>query len=235
MQAVILAGGLGTRLRPLTEQIPKVMVPVSGKPFLFYLLELLKSQGVKDIILCVGYRREQIKKSFEDRRRLGVRIQYSEEREGLLGTGGALKRAQNLLDNCFLVVNGDTYLPINYKGVENSFIKSGKMALMVVYDNKEDTGVKNNVELDDDLMVIRYDKKKSDAGLKHVEAGALFLKREALSLIEDGCPISLEKGLYPALIQQRELAAYVTGQRFYDIGMQQQIRIIEEHLERGFR
>lgn len=233
MQAVILAGGLGTRLKPLTEHIPKVMVSVSGKPFLLYLLELLKNQGIKDVVLCIGYRGEQIKKFFSDGRNAGVKIQYSEEKEGLLGTGGALKKAQNILESHFLIINGDTYLPINYREVDKFFINRGKKALMVVYDNREDTGVKNNVELDDDLMVTRYDKEKSDAGLRHVEAGVLLLKREALNLIEGNYPISLENGLYPALIRVGELAAYVTGQRFYDIGTLQQLKILEERLEKG--
>jgi len=102
---------------------------------------------------------------------------------------------------------------------------------MMVYDNREDTGVKNNVELDDDSVVIRYDKEKLDSNLKYVEAGVLVLKREALDLIEKGHSISLEKGLYPILIQQRELAAYITKQRFYDIGTPERLRIFEEFLK----
>ncbi|MBT9133259.1 MAG: hypothetical protein DDT33_01795 [Firmicutes bacterium] len=102
---------------------------------------------------------------------------------------------------------------------------------MVVYDNRKDTGVKNNVELDRDLMVIRHDKESSDPGLKYVEAGVLALKREALGLMKEGCSVSLERGLYPGLIQQKELAAYVTDQRFYDIGTPEQQRIFEEFLK----
>lgn len=233
MQAVILAGGLGTRLRPLTEQIPKVMVPVRGKPFLLYLLKLLKNQGVNDIVLCIGYLGKEVRDFFGNGESLGVRIRYSEEKKRLLGTGGALKQAQSLLDDHFFVINGDTYLPIDYSEVEGAFLKCNKKAVMVVYDNQEDTGVKNNVELDNDLMVIRHDKESSVSSLRYVEAGVLALRREALDLMGEGCPISLEKGLYPTLIQQRELAAYVTEQRFYDIGTPDQQRIFEEFLKRG--
>jgi len=232
MQAVILAGGLGTRLKPLTERVPKVMLPVNGKPFLLHLLQLLKSQELNDIILCIGYLGEQIKNFFQDGDSLKTRIRYSEEKEGLLGTGGSLKQAQILLDENFFVINGDTYLPIDYGEVERAFIRCSKKALMVVYDNKEDTGVRSNVELDDDSMVVRHDKENIDPNLKYVEAGVLVLRQEALALIKEGHLISLEKGLYPTLIQQRELAAYITTQRFYDIGTPEQLKILEEFLKR---
>lgn len=231
MQAAILAGGLGTRLSPITEQIPKVMVSVNGKPFLLHLLELLKSQEINDIILCIGYMGEQVRTSFGDGRRFGLKIRYSQERETLLGTGGALKQAQNLLNNHFFVINGDTYLPIDYTEVERSFIRCGKKALMVVYDNREDTGVKNNVELDADLMVIRHDKKKTDHSLKYVEAGVLVLSQEVLDFIKGISPVSLEEELYPTLIEQKEIAAYITNQRFYDIGTPEQLKIFEEFLK----
>lgn len=232
MQVVILAGGLGVRLSPLTEQVPKVMVPVNGKPFLLHLLELLKSQEINDIILCIGYMGEQVRLFFGDGKRRGHKIRYSEERERLLGTGGALKQAQNLLDKHFFAINGDTYLPIDYTEVERFFIRCGKKALMVVYDNRENTGVRNNVELDKEGMVVRYDKERLDPGLKYVEAGVLILSREVLDIIEEGYPVSLEKQLYPALIQQKEVATYITKQRFYDIGNLERLRTFEEFLKR---
>jgi NDP-sugar pyrophosphorylase family protein len=231
MQAVILAGGLGTRLGPLTKETPKVMVSINGQPFLLHLLQLLKSQKIKDIILSIGYLGQQVRDFFGNGKSLGVSLRYSEEKEKLLGTGGALKQAQSLLDDYFLVLNGDTYLPVDYRDVERTFLKHNKKAIMVVYDNQEDTGVKNNVALDNDLMVVRYDKESSTSSLKYVEAGALVFRRETLSLIKEKDPVSLEKGLYPALIQQREMAAYVTQQRFYDIGTPKQQRVFAEFLQ----
>jgi len=231
MQAVILAGGLGKRLKPLTEGIPKVMVSVNGKPFLLHLLQLLKSQGISDIVLCIGYLGQQVRDFFGNGEILGVNIRYSEEREKLLGTGGALKQAQSLLANYFLLINGDTYLPIDYADVEKAFLRRAKKALMVVYDNQEDTGTKNNVALDDNLMVKRYDKESLAPSLKYVEAGALVLRQEVLSLIKEGDSISLEEGFYATLIQQGELAAYVTKQRFYDIGLPEQRVIFEGFLK----
>lgn len=233
MQTIILAGGLGTRLRPLTEEIPKVMVSVNGKPFLLHLLQLLKGQGISDIVLCIGYLGQQVRDFFGNGEILGMNIRYSEEREKLFGTGGALKQAQSLLANYFLVINGDTYLPIDYADVEKAFLRRAKKALTVVYNNQEDTGTKNNVALDDNLMVIRYDKESPTSSLKYVDAGALVLRQEVLELINEGSSISLEEGLYNTLIQQGELAAYVTQQRFYDIGLLEQKRIFEGFLKGG--
>jgi NDP-sugar pyrophosphorylase family protein len=232
MQAVILAGGLGTRLGPLTKGTPKVMVPVNGKPFLLYLLRLLKSQKIKDIILSIGYLGQQVRDFFGNGDSLGVSLRYSEEKEGLLGTGGALKQAQDLLDDYFLAINGDTYLPVDYRDVERTFLKRNKKAVMVVYDNQKDTGVKNNVALDNNLMVVRYDKGSPSPSLKYVESGVLVLQQETLNLIKERVPVSLEKGLYPALIEQREMAAYVTRKRFYDIGTPQQQMVFAEFLKR---
>jgi NDP-sugar pyrophosphorylase family protein len=233
MQAVILAGGLGTRLRPLTEKIPKVMVSVNGKPFLVHLLQLLKGQGINDIVLCIGYRGQQVKNFFGNGEALGVNLRYSEEKGKLLGTGGALKQAQSLLDNYFLVINGDTYLPIDYREVEKAFLRRGKKALMVVYDNRDDTEVKNNVALDDNLIVRNYDKKSPEPSSEYVEAGVLALKKEVLNLLKEGDAISLEAGLYPDLIRQGEMMAYIARQRFYDIGLPEQKKIFEEFLKRG--
>lgn len=209
------------------------MFSVSGKPFLLHLLELLQYQEINNIILCVAYLGEQIKDFFGDGGGFGIRIRYSEDGGKLLGTGGALRQAQDLLDDYFLIINGDTYLPINYKEVESSFFHRGKKAMMVVYNNEEGTGVRNNVKLDSDLIVIKYEKEKPAPNLKYVEAGALALTRRALGVIEDGSPISLETGLYPALIRQRQLAAYITTQRFYDIGTWEQIEVFRRFLMRG--
>ncbi len=230
MQGVILAGGLGTRLMPRTESIPKVMLSVNGQPFIVHLLRLLKQNGIHEIVLCIGYLGEQVKEYLGNGSKWGLKIAYSEEKGQLLGTGGALKQACSLLNEHFLVVNGDTYLPILYNEVEESFLRRDKKALMVVYDNGEDTGVKNNVALNGDLMVLRHDKEKPDPELKYVEAGVLALAREVLDIIPGDCSVSLEEGLYPALIKQRNLEAFATRQRFFDIGTSEHLRVFESFL-----
>jgi NDP-sugar pyrophosphorylase family protein len=231
LQVVILAGGLGTRLGELTRDMPKVMISFAGRPFLYYVLQLLKNQGIKDVVICSGYLGEQIEDFFGDGHRLGVNIKYSQEEEKLLGTGGALKQARHMLDGLFLVLNGDTYLPVDYHEIEEKHLRLGRKALMVVYNNEIDTGVRNNIALDRNRMVVRYDRESASPDLKYVEAGAVFLRREALDFIPDGVPISLEDGIYRYLIEQGELAAHISEQRFYDIGTLEQQRVFEELME----
>ena len=233
MQAAILIGGLGTRLGALTERLPKAMVLVNGRPFLIYLLELLREQGVDDIVMCIGYRGEQIMDFVGDGQSLGLKVRYSREEGELLGTGGALKQAQPLLDEYFFVINGDTYLPIDYSKIQHTLLQRSELAIMVVYDNEDFTGVRHNVRIDEDSMVVAYDKESSAIDLKFTEAGVLFCWREVLDFMEAGRTFSLEKGFYSTLIQQRELAAYVTKQRFYDIGTPEQLKVFERFLQMG--
>ncbi len=232
MQAVILAGGLGTRLGELTRAMPKAMMPFHSRPFLYYVIKLLNDQGIKDIVVCVGYLGEQIKEFFGDGCEMGVRIRYSEERGKLLGTGGALKQARDMLDRYFLVLNGDTYLPIDYHEVEKKYLIHGRKALMVVYNNEVDTGVKNNIALDNDKMVVRYDKGGVSPELNYVEAGAVILQKEALDFIPKNVAISLEDGIYRYLIEQGELAAHIVRQRFYDIGTSEQQQAFAEFMKK---
>ena len=235
MQGIILAGGLGARLRPLTKELAKFMVLVHDKPFGGYLLQLLRDNGIDHIVLCVGYLGEQIKNYLVDGKRLGINVTYSEETMQLLGTAGALRQAKSLLDDHFFVINGDTYLPIDYRQVEKCFLIRHKKGLMVVYHGKEKVGISNNVGLDDDLMVVKYNKRNSNASLKYVDAGVSVFRREVVDNIIEGCSISLEEGLYAALIKQRELAGYVINQRFYDIGTPKQLKTFEKYLRKELR
>ncbi len=232
MQAVILAGGLGTRLGELTRAMPKVMISFHGRPFLYYIMRLLENQGIKDIVICAGYRGEQVRDFFGDGQEMGVNIKYSEEGKKLLGTGGALKQAQDMLDNYFLVLNGDTYLPIDYHEMEERYLQLGRKALMVVYNNKVDTGVRNNIALGNDKMVVRYDKEGTSPELSYVEAGAVILRKEVLGFVPEGVPISLEDGIYRYLIEQGELAAHIIKKRFYDIGTPERQKVFEEMLKK---
>jgi D-glycero-D-manno-heptose 1,7-bisphosphate phosphatase/D-glycero-alpha-D-manno-heptose 1-phosphate guanylyltransferase len=143
MQTVILCSGWGTRLRPLTYQIPKVMVPVKGKPFLEYQLKLLKKNNLKDIVLCIGYLGDQIKNYFKNGENLGINILYSDGKTPLK-TGGELKRARDLLEDEFLLLNGDTFLNIDYQDLISCFQREKKLATMVVFQNQPKI-TKNNV------------------------------------------------------------------------------------------
>lgn len=230
MQAVILAGGLGTRLGAITAQVPKPMVPVAGVPYLEHQFRMLARQSIRDVVVLTGYLGHILEDYFGDGRRVGLSIQYSRETTPL-GTGGALRLAAHLLDEEFLVFYGDSYLPIDYQDVARSLATSGSTGLVVVYDNRmADTSVRNNIAVDREGFVVRYDKEAvNDARLEFVEAGILAFRRSVIGLIPEGI-VSLEKDVYSNLIASRQLRAYQTPERFYDIGTPDRLRAFEEYL-----
>jgi mannose-1-phosphate guanylyltransferase len=235
MQAVILAGGLGTRLGSLTERIPKPLVPVAGVPYLEHQLRLLARQSIRDVVLLTGYLGQAIEDCFGDGGSLGLSLRYSRE-PSPLGTGGALRLAAPLIADPFLLIYGDSYLPIDYREVVSALDHAALDRLpvtgvVVVYDDREGrTSVRNNIAIGEDGLVIRYDKDSvDDASLKFVEAGVLAFRRSIIDLIPEGV-VSLEKDLFPQLIATRQLRAYPTGQRFYDIGTPERLRVFEEYL-----
>ena len=228
MQAVILAGGLGTRLWPLTREIPKPMAPVAGAPYLEHQLKLLARQRIGDIVLLTGYLGEQIEEYFGDGQRWNLRIHYSREMTPL-GTGGALREARSLLAETFLVIYGDSYLPIPYAEVLALLEDSRATGVVVVYDNRfGDTSVRKNIALDEQCRVIRYNKESmDDPSLTHVEAGVLAFGRRMLDLLPPEGAVSLEKEIFPQLIARGDLLAYRTQQRFYDIGTPERLLAIQ--------
>lgn len=232
MQCVILAGGLGTRLRPVTLTIPKPMVPVLGKPYLQIQLEELKRQGIAKALLLVGYLGEKIRDHFGDGRRIGMELDYSFERE-LLGTGGALKLAEEKIGGDFVVIYGDSFLPLDYAAFEAAFRRAGTEGMIAVYrDPSGSTRVRGNVALSPEGLVARYDKTSSAADLDWVEAGVLAFRHAVLRRIPAGRAVSLERDIYPELIRERALAGYRSAHRFFDIGTEERIRDMEAWLTR---
>ena len=221
MQMVVLVGGLGTRLRPLTDRIPKSLVRVNERPFLDYQLALFRDAGFRDIVLCAGYLAEQIEACFGDGRGLGLRIRYGVERNGLLGTAGAVRQAEHLLDEEFFLTYGDSYLVMDYGGLLRSFRRQGKLAAMVVYRN-DDRLERSNVVIEDGL-VKAYDKERRLPGMRYINFGVSLLRKDALRLVPAGVPYSQEDW-YGDLIERRELLAFETEQRFYEIGSPQGLR-----------
>lgn len=215
MQAVILAGGEGTRLRPLTADLPKAMVSVAGKPFLEHEINLLKRNSVKDLVICIGYHGEPIRDYFGDGGSFGVRIRYSEDGPELLGTAGSLKKASDLLFDRFFVTFGDAYPILDYNECWNHFLRMGKMALMVVWMNSNKYGRSNTVVRDG--LVTFYSKKERSVGMEYVEFGVTFIDKRAVEMVPDDYPVDLEV-LYGELISRNEMAALQVKQRIYDIG-----------------
>jgi NDP-sugar pyrophosphorylase family protein len=229
MQIVILAGGLGTRLWPLTKEVPKPMVPVAGVPWLERQLQLIAKQGLRDVVILTAYLGEQIENYFGDGRQLGLSIRYSREAEPL-GTGGALRDARPLLEELFVVIYGDSYLPIDYSEVGRRLGATEALGALVVYQDRDgSTGVRGNVALAEHGVVSRYDKAAvDDPELAYIDAGVIALRREAIDAAPVQGRVSLEQEVFPRLIERRALIGLPTAQRFYDIGTFARLHAIEE-------
>jgi len=215
MQAVILAGGLGTRQRPLTETVPKVLIPVRGRPFVDYQLDLLRKSGIDDFVFCVGHLGESVERHLGDGSAYGCSIRYSFDGPRLLGPAGALKHAERLLQNRFFVTYGDAYLRAPYGEIMETLGASGKLAVMAVYRNENRFGRSDVVVRGS--AVVRYDKKNRVKGMDWINYGVSALRKEALALIpeEEFCD---EEAFYGALIRRKELRAFEVKERFYEIG-----------------
>ena len=226
MQVVILAGGLATRLGGLTRNQPKSMIRIQGKPFLAYQLELLKKAGMEEIVVCIGHLGEQIETYFGGGERHGVRLRYSVEKT-LLGTAGALKNAGYLLDGPFLVMYGDSYLPIDFGSVTRYFQSQEKLALMTVFRNY-DRFDRSNTAIEGNL-VTEYDKKAKTQRMVYIDYGASVFRKKVLEMIPEDRHYSLEE-LFRQLITTKDLLAYQVQERFYEIGSAQGLRQFEDYI-----
>lgn len=215
MQMVILAGGLATRLRPLTINQPKSLLMINGRPFLEYQLQLLKDYEMRNVLLCVGHKGELIRGYFGEGKEVGVKLSYSFDGKKLLGTAGALKKAYPLLNDKFFLMYGDSFLPFDYQKIEKSFQGSDKLSLLVVYKNQNRLD-KSNVAIEDGLVKV-YDKNPKEQNLEYIDAGLSVLRKEVLNLVPEDEPYDLQD-LYKTLVWQEEMLAYEVKQRFYEIG-----------------
>ena len=210
----ILAGGLATRLRPITEKIPKSLVPVAGKPFLAHQLELLYSRGIRRVVLCVGYLGEMIECDYGNAA-FGIQLDYSFDGAKLLGTGGAIKRALPKLGDEFFVLYGDSYLPIEYRPVAEFFNRSGKLGCMTVYHNEGRYDTSNVVFANGEIKV--YDKKARLPEMRHIDYGLSLFKAEAFDSYSAEQPFDLAE-VMGKLVREKQLAGYEVKERFYEIG-----------------
>ncbi len=231
MQVAILAGGLATRLGGLAKNWPKSMLQIQGKPFLEYQLEFLKRGEIEDIVLCVGHMGEQIEQYFGDGRKYGVKIRYSRE-DKPLGTAGALKRAEKLLDDPFFTMFGDSFINLDFGRVMAHFNSQNKPALMTVYKNHDRYG-RSNTEIEGTL-VKKFSKKEKTADMVYIEYGVDLFRKEALDMIPENEPYSLDD-LFPRLIEREELLAFEVNDRFYEIGSLQGLREFERFIKGGVK
>ena len=215
MKVAILAGGLATRLRPISETIPKSLLEIAGRPFIFHQLDLLRSAGITDAVLCVGHLGERIEEAVGDGSSCGVRVTYSHDGDALIGTGGALRRAQSLLGELFFVLYGDSYLDVDYLEIGQAFRRSGRSGLMTVFKNQGKWDTSNVVY--DGRRIVRYDKSHRDPQMEYIDYGLGVLNTTTLSRIPLGQRYDLAD-LYRALIDEQDLAGFEVANRFYEMG-----------------
>ena len=215
LPVALLAGGLATRLRPITAKIPKLLVEVAGEPFFSHQLKLLKAAGLTRIVLCVGYLGEQIVDLYKDGSAYGVDIKYSFDGAKLLGTAGALIQAMPLLGDSFYVLYGDSYLPIDYRKIGDHFLASGKKGLMTVFENKGLYDSSNVWFQNGEIKV--YDKKVKLPEMKHIDYGLGLFKASAFESYSKTEVVDLAE-VQKSLVSQKELCGYEMRERFYEIG-----------------
>ncbi len=230
LPVAILAGGLATRLRPITEKIPKALVDVVGRPFVVRQLEYLRSQGVGLVVLCLGYLGEQVEALVGDGSAFGMEVRYSWDGPRLLGTGGALKRALPLLGEQFFVFYGDSYLPVDFREVERNFLASGKPALMTVLRNGNRWD-KSNV-LFRDGGIAEYNKRAPRPEMAHIDYGLGVLSAPVLENAPANEPFDLAD-IYHDLSVQGLLAGYEVFERFYEIGSPKGLEETIEFFRKG--
>lgn len=229
LPVAILAGGLATRLRPITETIPKSLVAVAGQPFIVRQLSYLHDQGVGYVVLCVGHLGGMIEAVVGDGSALGVAVAYSADGPTLLGTGGALKRALPRLGDRFFVLYGDSFLPVDFGAVESVFAHSGHDALMTVLRN-DDRWDKSNVIFRDGKLV-GYDKRAPRPEMTHIDYGLGVLSASILARYPDDRPFDLAD-VYHDLAAEGRLAGLEVHQRFYEIGSYDGLRDAEAYFSR---
>jgi NDP-sugar pyrophosphorylase family protein len=225
LPVLILAGGLGTRLRRVVPDRPKGLAVIGNESFLEIQVRLLRNQGARRFVLCVGHRAAQIKTALGDGRQWGVRIDYSVEEGGLLGTAGALKLAARFFLPRALVVNGDTFFPLDYGRFVRRHLQElqGEPPLAsLVLARAADRGGFGHVDLDiSKRTVVEFrEKSPSDARKKRwLNAGVYLLEREVLDFVPRNKPCSLERDVFPQILAAgRRLAASTTLRPFFDIG-----------------
>jgi MurNAc alpha-1-phosphate uridylyltransferase len=228
MQAVILAGGLATRLGERTRTIPKALLPIAGRPFLAWQLEALQRSGFSEVVLCISHLGSQIREFLGDGAAFGVNVAYSEDGPKLLGTGGALRRALAVLAPRFLVTYGDSYLPFDYSApLRDLEAHPEALGTMSVFENLG-AWDQSNTEVRGE-HVARYEKGGSYAALRYIDYGAIALCRDVIAERSAEAPFGLDQ-VQTELARLGKLRAYAARERFYEIGSELGIRDLEAKL-----
>ncbi len=229
IQAVILAGGRGTRLRPLTDTRPKPMIPFHGKPFLEYLIELLREQGFTRVLMLLGYLPGLVQDYFGDGRRWGIQIDYQVSAVED-DTGRRLKLAESRIDPLFLFLYCDNYWPMPFEAMWRHYQRLQIPAMLTVYRNA-DRYTRDNVQLDASGRILLYDKDRTAPGLGGVDIGFGLFRREVVERLPEG-NVCFERVAYPELAAAGQLGAYVTDHRYYSVSSHERLTVTEQFLAR---
>lgn len=231
LPVAILAGGLGMRLRPFTDNHPKVMARIGGKPFVHYLLEMLRSHDICHVVMCVGYQGEQIQNYVADGAWLGLKVEYVYDKRSdgpvSYGTANAIRHALPSLGKCFWAINGDTYLDIDYGAVEKYYRTNQLTNLMVVYRN-ENRLWPSNVELANG-QIQAYSKDNPTSQMQYIDAGAAILQAAVFEADDTADSLSV---LYSRLVVRDQLAVFEVDQEFYEINSSTGLKRSAQYLQR---
>lgn len=230
LPVAILAGGLATRLRPLTERIPKALVPVAGKPFVEWQLDYLSTQGIERVVICAGYLGDEIVRQIGDGGRFGLKVEYSFDGDQPLGTAGAILRALPRLGEVFFVLYGDSFLPVSFARVEAAFKGSAFAGLMTVLHN-ENRWDRSNVNFRNGRL-LEYNKSSPSAEMEYIDYGLSILTANAMVVHHTDLPADLSN-VFRAMSLRGELGGLEVQERFYEIGTFGGLEEAERYFKEG--
>lgn len=230
LTVAILAGGLATRLRPITETVPKSLIEVNGEPFVIHQLRLLHAKGIRRVVLCVGHLGALVQRVLGNGSAFGLEIDYSFDGPLLLGTAGAIRNALPALGESFFVMYGDSYLPCDYGAIAQSFEAANVLGMMTVFRNegKWDT---SNVEFEDG-KILAYSKTNRTPRMRYIDYGLGVFRADAFASLAPGKAYDLTE-VYADLLRREQLAAFEVRERFYEIGSPAGLRETAEFLARS--
>ena len=229
LPAVILCGGLSTRIYPLASDKPKSMITILGRPFIDHQLMLLQQNGVKNVLLCIGKFGDQIYNYVRNGNKWGLSVEYSDDGDTLLGTGGALQNAYSFLPNEFIIINGDSYLDIDYNPVIDTFAREGKPLLMTVVPVFK-THLNGNIRIQN-KKIIKYDTTCSD--LPYIDYGLTIMKKRLLDYFPTKPPFDLAVA-YQEPILSGQVACYMSPKTFHEIGSFEGLEKTKNYLRRKY-
>ncbi|HUX49959.1 MAG TPA: nucleotidyltransferase family protein [Spirochaetia bacterium] len=225
---IILCGGLATRLRPITEKIPKSIVDVDGRPFLEYQLERLAERGLHNVVLSIGYLGEMVEEVIGDGGRFGLSVRYAYDGPKLLGTAGAIRKAREMLSSPFFIQYGDSFLDVDYSEVARAYADSRKKALMTVFRN-EGQWDRSNVLYRDNTLVA-YRKRQPTADMNYIDYGLSMVDGSVFDRLPAN-EFSDLSDLFEQLSIDGQLAGLEVFNRFYEIGTVDGLNETSEYLK----